>query len=554
MTATDVGTLFLDQKLRIRMFTPRVAGTFNIAAADIGRAITDFTHRLDYPDLSGDAARVLHELVPIEREVGSQDGRTVIVRLRPYRTIDDRISGIVVTIIDVTERRAAIRALGESEARLRALVSATSDVVYRMGPDWHDVTTLHNRGVLPQSAEAGASWLDIYVPTEAREAVGAEVRRAIDTSAPFEMEHRALRADGTTGWSLSRAVPITDGAGRVVEWFGASADVTDRYRTIEELRSARDALALATSASELGWGSWDLAADCAHWDARGREIIGLDADNSSVSAWTRRIHPDDRARVDAALRASLDDRRPFELDYRVVRPDGSSRVVHGTGTHRTDVDGPTGTGLVRDVTEARRWQDHQRLMIGELNHRVKNMLAVVQSIAGQTRRDSTGVDDFFDSFGLRIEALARTHAILTRASWIGADLRELVDGMLSALADGVANRVDVSGPPIRLVPNGAISFSMALHELGTNAIKHGSWSAQSGRVTIRWWREEDGVRFDWIETGGPPAHPPECVGFGARLLTEGVPWELRGTAELDYTPEGLSYRLEFPETALPEET
>ena len=174
------------------------------------------------------------------------------------------------------------------------------------------------------------------------------------------------------------------------------------------------------------------------------------------------------------------------------------------------------------------------------------MLAVVQSIAGQTRRNSPNVEAFFESFGIRIEALAKAHEILTRASWNGADLRELVEGMLATMSDGVTAEADVTGPTLSLMPNAAMSFSLALYELGTNAMKYGAWSTREGRVAISWRVVGNRVFFEWTESGGPPAAPPIRGGFGSRLLEKGVPWEMRGDARIDYAPGGLRYALEFP--------
>jgi two-component system CheB/CheR fusion protein len=127
IAATDIGTLFLDTKLRIRMFTPRVARIFNVTESDVGRAITDFTHRLNYDGLGGDVQQVMHDLAAVEREVESRDGRWHMMRLRPYRTIDNRIDGVVVTFVDVTEQRVATARLRESEEQYRILFETMSE-------------------------------------------------------------------------------------------------------------------------------------------------------------------------------------------------------------------------------------------------------------------------------------------------------------------------------------------------------------------------------------------------------------------------------------------
>ncbi len=192
--ATEVGTLFLDGHLRIRMFTPPVAGIFNITATDIGRSITDFTHQLDYDAVERDARQLLAELVPVEREVMSRDGRWYVMRLRPYRTVEDRIDGTVVTFVDITGRRAAEQALGQSERQLRSLARASSQVLYRMSPDWSEMRELLGAGVLFNTERPTDGWFESYIPADERARVRAAIQDAIDTR-----ERVRPRASGLPG-------------------------------------------------------------------------------------------------------------------------------------------------------------------------------------------------------------------------------------------------------------------------------------------------------------------------------------------------------------------
>lgn len=228
IAATDIGTLFLDRKMRIRLFTPRVAGLFNVTDADIGRSITDFTHRLDDRDLARDAERVVRDLVPVEREVGTDDGRRLTMRLHPYRTVDDRIEGVVVTFVDVTAQGEAADRLRDSEARLRALTAATTDAIYRMTPDWSAMHELRSDGFLAATTEMSADWLDRYILPEDHAHVRAEIAQAVADRRPFAFEHRVRRADGAPGWAASRAVPLLGADGQIVEWFGSASDITGR--------------------------------------------------------------------------------------------------------------------------------------------------------------------------------------------------------------------------------------------------------------------------------------------------------------------------------------
>lgn len=228
MAATEVGTLFLDGHLRIRMFTPPVADIFNITAMDVGRTITDFTHQLKYRAVERDARRVLAELVPIEREVMSVGGRWYVMRLRPYRTVEDRIEGVVVAFVDITARLSAEKALGRSAQQLRALVRARSQVLYRMSPDWSEMRELSGGGVLFNTDQPTGSWFDAYIPSDEQGRVRAAIQEAVDTRGVFDLEHRVNRADGSVGWVHSRAIGSFDEGGQVTEWFGSASDITAR--------------------------------------------------------------------------------------------------------------------------------------------------------------------------------------------------------------------------------------------------------------------------------------------------------------------------------------
>jgi two-component system CheB/CheR fusion protein len=492
---------------------------------------------------------VLRELSPREREVESRDGRWHMMRLRPYRTIDDRINGVVVTFVDITEHREATALLRESEERFRAFVRASSDAIYRMTPDWSEMRKLGGRGLPAEAEDPRQNWADDYVLSEDLARFRESVAAAIRDKQSFALEHRVRLPDGSIGWILSRAVPIFGEDGEIIEWFGTASDITERRRSEEALREARDALALATQASRLGWGTWNFASGSAVWDDRGREILGLREDEDRIDDWFARIVPEDREAVPREIAACARENRPFELDYGVEHRDGSVHQILGTGTFDSDAEGhPTrGTGLVRDVTDMRRWEESQRLLVGELNHRVKNMLAVVQSIAQQTQRSSDSIEAFTEALGRRIQALAAAHGLLTRQNWTGANLGELVEAAAVTFTDPHDDdRLRIDGPRLNLRPDVVITFAMAIHELGTNSMKHGALSVPEGRVAVTWTAGDGGVAFDWIETGGPPVAPPVRKGFGTRLLERGIARELEGSAHLDYREEGFRFHLEFP--------
>lgn len=194
------------------------------------------------------------------------------------------------------------------------------------------------------------------------------------------------------------------------------------------------------------------------------------------------------------------------------------------------------TGVMRDVTERTRVEELQQLMVNELNHRVKNTLATVQSIALQTLRNAGSPEPVRHDLTERLLALAKAHDVLTRESWDGAEFADVVDSAIEA--HGVAARVTRTGVPIRLAPTSALALAMTLHELFTNAAKYGALCAEAGRISIDWRPSGDGFILTWTERGGPTVTAPSRRGFGFRMI-EGLARDLAGDADLAFQPAGL---------------
>ena len=214
--------------------------------------------------------------------------------------------------------------------------------------------------------------------------------------------------------------------------------------------------------------------------------------------------------------------------------------------------------LMEDVA-ARTWQalararverqagERQRLLINELNHRVKNTLATIQSLVHQTLRDGLVTRDARERLTERLLALSAAHNVLTRENWKSADLGEIASEALRPYDDPPGSRIVASGPTARLAPNVALALSMALHELATNAVKYGGLSTAEGHVQVAWSREAEGqaMVLDWRECGGPAVTAPTTSGFGTRLLA-GLAGELGGPAKVTYDPAGVRCRLRVP--------
>lgn len=207
-----------------------------------------------------------------------------------------------------------------------------------------------------------------------------------------------------------------------------------------------------------------------------------------------------------------------------------------------------------DITDRRQTTEHLRVLLRELAHRSKNLMAVIQSIASQTARGVPSVDQFITRFSGRLQSLARAHDIITEEEWRGATLQELARAQVTLYADWPSSRVTVSGPHIFLSPNAAQHLGLALHELATNAIRYGALSGSGGYVEITWSHVDNAgekqVVFGWKERGGPPVDTPRAMSFGRLMLEQIVPAAVGGRAELSFDPEGVSYRLYAPVSSL----
>lgn len=212
----------------------------------------------------------------------------------------------------------------------------------------------------------------------------------------------------------------------------------------------------------------------------------------------------------------------------------------------------SGMGIVfRDVTDLRNAEESRELLINELNHRVKNTLAIVQAIAAQTLKDSDL--PAHRDFEQRLLTLASVHSLLTEENWNSAELHDVVRASLRPHLVGANVRIDYKGPSLRLKPKSAVAVSMALHEIGTNALKYGALSNDSGKVALDWTTDHGRFRLRWQESGGPAVSPPRRTGFGSRMIERALSAELRGPVHIDFRPNGVVCTIDSPLEAIRED-
>ena len=432
LESTQIAIVFLDNDLLVQSFTPAAANVIHLLAGDIGRPIGDFALRVDYPGLARDSQHVLRTLATLEREVDGLDStRRYVVRILPYRRIDNFIAGVVLTFLDMTATYEAERARRDSEERFRMMADVVPAFLFiadhagawqYVNPPFYAFTGL------AEGAALGDGWWAAVHPQDAASGRLAW-QNALDQRDPVELECRLCQAGGCESWFLLRAVPRLDADGAVTAWFGSCTDIDARRRA-------------------------------------GRR---------------------------------------------------------------------------------------QRELLGELQHRVKNILAVVRSVMIRSVESSKTMDDLSAHLSGRISAIARIQSMIARNAGDAVVLSELIDEELAAHGGQADWQTDVEGPIVLLTDKLAESLGLALHELTTNAIKFGALSASTGRLRVRWQIYPVGLVdppqqrlvLEWQESGVPITDlQPRRSGFGRHLLESGLAGELGAATSLEFRPGGIRWLIQ----------
>jgi PAS domain S-box-containing protein len=325
----------------------------------------------------------------------------------------------------------------------------------------------------------------------------------------------------------------------------------EREQAERALRASKDRMQLALDAAQLGWWQYDPHRRMVSGDTRFKEILDVATDETPTEELAKRVHPDDTKRYWADREATIDpaEAKGCAYQYRVQRTGGEVRWVEthwlpyfeGDGRERRAAHA---IGTVQDVTERKEREEKERVLMEEINHRAKNMLSVVHSIAKQTANQTP--QDFIERFSGRIQALSATQNLLVRNVWNGVEIGDLVRAQLGNFADLVGSRIATDGPKLRMKPASAQAIGLALHELATNAGKYGSLSVDGGRVDIGWETDGDTFTMSWVERDGPPVSAPKRRGFGTVVMEAMAESSVDGAVDLAYAPSGVTWRLSCP--------
>lgn len=566
--ATDLAVLFLDANLLVRSYTPAVEELFRIKRRDVGRPITDLTSQIPYASLADDAEAVKRTLQSVEREVViDATGETYIVRMKPYRTTDDRLDGVVLSFFDVTERERTRRQLEQNQidlqrqyAELETLYDTTpvglnlldrdlrylrineklaaingfpaeahigrlqSDMLPDIDPKVEPIQRrvlatgepeigIEVVGFTPADPHTERTWLVDYYPVPGDDevfAVGCCVREVTD--------ERAL---------LGRVADSEARLRRTIDNIVAFTIVMSPDGMIKEVNEP----ALHEAGIDFGDVEGKAFWDTYWWQA--------DTDNAArVKASVERAAAGEVVAHEAEIAVAGDGRIEVDFQLAPVRNDAGEIVELVASAY--------------DITERNRAKRQMETLLGELQHRVKNTLATVSAVARFVGENAGTVDDYQERLDSRLGAISRTHDILTTAEWRGANLSEVVAAEVAPYRADEVNTVPVIGDDLALMPKEVLSIGMALHELTTNAVKYGALSVPGGSVTVTAsstgadWTEYPRT-IVWKERGGPAVSKPKHSGFGSFLIERVLETELRGHVSMHFDEDGVRCCIAMPE-------
>lgn len=463
--------------------------------------------------------------------------------------------GTVIEARNISEERARDAALRESEERFRniadhtpAMLWVTDDTGYctYLNKGWYEYTGQRDR------EGEGLGWLQAVHPEDRPEAERAFLS-ANDEQKGYEIDFRVRRADGSYRWCVDAAKPRFDGNGRFLGHIGSVIDIDERREAAEKVRASEETLRSVIDQMPIGVAIARVpSGEIFLYNQALEEMLGHSILSNDASTYDRYGGIDEDGRSLSAERYPLGRAILFgetvvgdEMRYR--RGDG--RIIHLLG-HAAPIVGSSGKAEIavvtlQDITDRKKAEQHQRLLIDELSHRAKNLLAIIQSVAQQSFKNGSDPSTMVSSFEGRLGALAAAHGILTRQRWEAAPIRQIIcDTIMAVKADD--HRLKLDGPDLLVPPKTGVSLAMAIHELTTNAVKYGSFSNEAGSVTVSWQVENGRLKLEWRERGGPVVSTPSRRGFGSRMIERGLAAELGGEVTISFEADGVVCRVDAP--------
>ncbi len=450
---------------------------------------------------------------------------------------------LMATSRDVSKQKARAEAVDAAAFKFRALANSIAQLAWMADASgyifWYNQRWFDYTGSTLEEAE-GWGWRAAHHP-EHVERVVKKLSECFRTGEEWEDTFPLRGVDGAYRWFLSRAHPVRDDQGRITVWCGTNTDITDELDYRQRLEKKARLIDLSHEAILVR----DMDDKIERWNTGCVELFGYtreEALGAKCDELLKSEFPTNKSEVEASLRETgfwsgelrhlAKDGSPVWVDSRqqLLRFDGQSVVIE----------------CDRDITDRRADDEVRNLLLGELTHRVRNSLAIVQALARQTGRRATSVSKFLHDFGGRIEAMSSAHNLLSEAQWHGVDMRALIESQTIA-PFGADHAVSIRGAKVFLSAQTAMQLVLILHELATNAEKFGALSDTCGRLDVSWEdaRGEPGkVEIEWKESGGPKVSAPKSKGFGLSLIerSKDLPYLV---VNMEFEPTGLVCRMKI---------
>jgi PAS domain S-box-containing protein len=504
-------------------------------------------------------AEMWSDLEPLLRAV-LEDGKTIVAKDRPFyierhgypetayfdisyspvRDSDGKVQGVLCIVNETTKRVRSEEILRESEERVSAIISQSAAGIAQY--DLDGCFSLVNRRFCEivgysESELLGMRMQDITYSDDQHDTARL-FETMLATGESFEIEQRYVRKDGSLVWVTNSASGVRDSsAGRIRRAVSVVIDISERKRAQEVERR----LAAIIASSDDAILSTDLNMVITSWNLGAERLYGHSAEEA-IGGSVMMVVPDDRREEEPAILAKIragQKVEPYETKRRCKNGRLVDVLLSVSPIYDTYGRIVGASKIAHDISAKKEAERLQTVLVGELNHRVKNVLATVMAIARQTLGRSDVDRTSVETFDARLTSMARAHDLLIHGNWEQAELTAVVR---QALSPYPKEKFEIHGPTMQLAPRAVVSISLALHELATNAAKYGALSVPDGRVAIVWSLEGNGsdrLRLRWQEAGGPTVTPPTRKGFGSRLIESLLAAELNGEVQVSYEPSGL---------------
>lgn len=506
--------------------------------------------------LAGGGAAALASALIVHLWINPIDERLDFLALAVFLASGLLVSWLAEALLRMQARTLRLEASDALQKNLSQIVETSLEAIYSVDPDGRVLTWNQGAELLYgySASEMVGRSVARLAPPESNDDL-LQLRRFAHRGEPvvnFETSRR--RKDGARLDVEISASPIRSPSGATLGMSVIARDISDRKRTDDALRTAL--LRIEAKFENAAVGMADVSADGVWLRVNQKlcAILGYSPEELLGKSFTAITHPEDLPdNLSHLANMRADGIETFAMEKRYIRKDGSLVWTNLTVGKVRKPDGAFDhfLSIVEDITERKQGEARIRLLMGEVNHRANNLLAVVQSIAQQTA-DAGDIKTYVAELRDRIQGLAASQRLLVDNEWRGADLRALAQAQLAMFANLLGGRILLEGPSLQLNAAATQGIGMALHELATNAAKYGALSNGQGVVVIRWSVEGDDFRMDWRESGGPPVQSPRRRGFGQFVIGRMAEASVDGKAAIDYAPAGVHWTLHGSMTSIAE--